>query len=112
MKNYSLVIDYKYCTGCHSCEVACRAEKGIVDQDKWGIKFAEFGPERMGEKWYWNYVPVPSNLCDMCEDRLARGEDAACEHHCLAKCMFVVPNEKIGEKLAELGGEGVAVFQP
>ena len=26
MANYSLLIDYHYCTGCHSCEVACQQE--------------------------------------------------------------------------------------
>ena len=44
MKKHALLIDYKYCTGCHSCEVACRQEKGIESQDEWGIKLAEFGP--------------------------------------------------------------------
>lgn len=112
MENHALIIDYKYCTGCHSCEVACRNERHIDDQEQWGIKLAEFGPIKQDGEWYWDYVPVPSNLCDLCEERLEKGKDAACEHHCLAKCMFVVPESEIGSKLQELGGKGVAVFQP
>ena len=111
MKNYALVIDYKYCTGCHSCEVACRQEKQITDMEQWGIKFAEFGPVKMNGEWYWNYVPVPSSLCDMCEDRIAEGKKPACAHHCLAKCMEAVAIEDIPAKVKELG-EGVAVFLP
>jgi Fe-S-cluster-containing dehydrogenase component len=112
MKEYALIIDYKYCTGCHSCEVACRQEKGIESQDEWGIKFAEFGPQKMNGKWYWDYVPVPSSLCDMCEDRIAEGKKPACVHHCLAKCMEAVKIDEIGDKMAELGGDGVACFLP
>ena len=65
MKKHALIIDYKYCTGCHSCEIACRNEKQIKSQDEWGIKVTELGPEELGGKWYWNYVPVPSSLCDL-----------------------------------------------
>ncbi|MCI8468477.1 MAG: oxidoreductase, partial [Eggerthellaceae bacterium] len=43
MTTHALLIDYKYCTGCHSCEVACRQEKRIESQEEWGIKLAEFG---------------------------------------------------------------------
>ena len=28
MARYSLLVDYKYCTGCLSCEVACNQEYG------------------------------------------------------------------------------------
>ena len=27
MSQYALLIDYKYCTGCHVCEVSCRKEE-------------------------------------------------------------------------------------
>ena len=76
MTKYALLIDYKYCTGCHSCEIACRQEKHIESQEEWGIKFAEFGPVKMDDKWYWNYVPVPSALCDLCVDRIRRRQEA------------------------------------
>ena len=29
MSKYALIIDYKYCTGCHSCEMACKVEKNL-----------------------------------------------------------------------------------
>ena len=103
MKKHALLIDYKYCTGCHSCEVACRQEKGIESQDEWGIKLAEFGPERLGGEWYWNYVPVPSSLCDLCEGRIGQGKLPACVHHCLAQCMELVPVEGLSAAMAAHG---------
>ena len=111
MKEYALVIDYKYCTGCHTCEVACRQEKQIESIEEWGIKLAEFGPEKLDGKWYWNYVPVPTSLCDLCVDRIEANKLPACAHHCLAKCMEAVKVADIPAKLAELG-DGVTVFIP
>ena len=36
MAAYGLLIDYEYCTGCQSCEVACKEEHGIP-VGQWGI---------------------------------------------------------------------------
>lgn len=111
MEKHALLIDYKYCTGCHSCEVACRQEKGIKSQEEWGIKLVELGPEMLDGSWYWNYVPIPSSLCDLCEDRLESDKKPACVHHCLAQCMEVVPLEKLPSRMSELG-KGVTCFMP
>ena len=58
MNEYALLIDYKYCTGCHVCEVSCRKEHDIP-LDEWGIKLNEMGPVKMGGSWLWDYVPIP-----------------------------------------------------
>lgn len=110
MKNYAMIIDYKYCTGCHTCEVACRKEKGM-GLDQWGIKLTEHGPVKFDDQWMWNYVPVPSNLCDLCIDRIQEGKKPACAHHCLAQCMEIVPVEEVSAKIAGMGA-GVTVFVP
>lgn len=106
----ALIIDYKYCTGCHACEVTCRNEKGF-SQEEWGIKLTEHGPKKLGGKWVWNYVPVPSPLCDLCAERRAAGGVAPCTIHCLGQCMEIVPIEKLSEAL-ENKGDSVAVFIP
>lgn len=110
MSNYAMIIDYKYCTGCHTCEISCRKEKGF-SLDEWGIKLSEQGPVEMEGKWMWNYVPIPSDLCDLCEERIAEGRKPACEHHCLAQCIEVVPEEEVTETISGMGN-GVAVFVP
>lgn len=112
MGAYALIIDYKYCTGCHSCEVACRQEKEITSPEEWGIKLAEFGPEKLADEWYWNYVPVPSSLCDVCSERIEQGKKPACVHHCLAQCMEAVPLGEVAGRMEALGSNGVACFMP
>ncbi len=56
-------------------------------------------------------MPVPSSLCDLCQDRIAEGKKPACVHHCLAKCMEAVPLEDVPARMAQLGG-GVTCFMP
>ena len=108
MSKYAMVVNYKYCTACHSCEVACRQELEIPVEE-WGIKLAEMGPKKMAGAWEWNYVPIRSHLCDYCASRLEKGEQASCEFHCLAQCIQVVPVENLPEVLAGQDGE-TAVF--
>jgi Fe-S-cluster-containing dehydrogenase component len=111
MSGHALIIDYKYCTGCFSCELACRQEKGIEAPEEWGVRICEIGPERLGGEWYWNHVPVPSSLCDLCASRLDAGLKPACVHHCLAQCMEAVPLADLPARLAA-AGRGVACFMP
>lgn len=111
MKDMALIIDYKYCTGCHTCEIACRNEKGIP-LDEWGIKLTELGPKKLGGKWMWDYVPIPSDLCDLCAERVEEGLRPACAHHCLGQCMYIVPSSEAERKMDELGGKKVVCFRP
>ena len=70
MRN-GLLIDYEFCTGCHSCEVACKEEHGFP-VGKGGIRLYQDGPwEIDGKHIHWNKVPVPTDLCDLCADRVA-----------------------------------------
>lgn len=88
MRN-GLLIDYELCTGCHTCEVACKVEHQIP-VGKWGIHLLDDGlwpiDEEQG-KWNWNHIPVPTDLCDLCSERVAAGREPTCVHHCLASVM-------------------------
>ena len=39
-----ILINYDYCTGCHSCEVACKKELGLPEGE-FGVKLSETGPD-------------------------------------------------------------------
>jgi Fe-S-cluster-containing dehydrogenase component len=84
---FALLIDYEYCTGCHSCETACKKELGLPF-GQYGIKLLEYGPVEVSpDKWELNYIPFPTSLCDLCPDRVDLGKLPACVHNCQAKCM-------------------------
>ena len=109
-KDLAMIIDYKYCTGCFGCELSCRNEKGF-SLDEFGIKVVEQKPVKMEGKWLWNFLPIPSFLCDCCADRVEAGEVPPCQLQCLAKCIEVVPLEDSNKRMAELGNT-VVCFRP
>jgi Fe-S-cluster-containing dehydrogenase component len=111
MAQMSLLIDYEYCTGCHTCEVACRNAKQIP-RGKWGIKLTQVGPFKLGDdKWEWTYIPVPTDLCDLCGDLTSEGKKPACVHHCMALCMEFGTVEEMASKMTEKGKK-VSMFIP
>lgn len=107
--NYGMLINYEYCTGCHSCEISCRKEKNL-SLEEWGIKLQQIGPEKLGGKWEWDYLPVPSSLCDCCAERIGEGKMPLCELHCLAHAIEVLPVDKLCERMQELQGTKTACF--
>ena len=81
-ERYGLLIDYEFCTNCHTCEIACKKEHNF-GQGVFGIKCASDGPRQNPDgKWEWNFIPVPSSLCDLCADRVKSGRLPTCVHHC------------------------------
>jgi anaerobic dimethyl sulfoxide reductase subunit B (iron-sulfur subunit) len=39
------------------------------------------------DHWSFNNIPVPTDLCDLCRDRVKKGKQPACVHHCQAGVM-------------------------
>lgn len=109
-QQYGLLIDNYWCTGCHSCEIACKKELNLP-LGQWGIKLLELGPwQKMDtgtfiakDQWEHRYIPTPTSYCNLCEDRVAEGKKPACVHHCLASAMEFGPVEELAKKMAEKG---------
>jgi Fe-S-cluster-containing dehydrogenase component len=86
-EQYGLLIDYFYCTGCHTCEVVCKLDHKLSDE-QYGVKIAEIGPWEMDDgKWQLYNIPVPTEHCDLCGERTAKGKQPSCVHNCQAACM-------------------------
>lgn len=103
---YAMVVNYAYCTGCESCVVSCRKERELP-LDEWGIKVEQIGSEKLEGKWEWDYVPVPSSLCNRCENRIAKGMKPLCELHCLANVIRVVPFDEMEKTAGTMEGKTV-----
>jgi len=96
-----LLIDYEFCTGCHSCEVACMKELKLPPE-QYGIRVLEDGPRKTSKgKWDWTYLPLPTSLCDLCEERVNAGKKPSCVQHCQAAIMTYGSVEELSKKLAE-----------
>ena len=99
MPKYSLLVDCKYCTGCHSCEIACNQEYdrpvGLA-----GIKVFE-STMNLGDKFYINYMPVRTDLCSFCAGRIKKGKQPACVQSCLSGCLEVREIRELSESLGD-----------
>ena len=98
-----LLVSYDFCTGCHSCEVACKKGLGL-GKDEFGIKVNEFGPMkntagRNAGKWEWTYMPMLTKSCDLCAERTEEGKMPLCVQHCQAWCMAYGELEELAKKI-------------
>jgi Fe-S-cluster-containing dehydrogenase component len=99
MARNGLLIDYEYCTGCHTCEVACKQELDLP-VGKWGIKLLEDSPWQVApDKWEYNFIPLPTELCNLCGARVAQGKKPACVQHCQASVMEYGEVEELAKKM-------------
>ncbi|MCG8337401.1 MAG: oxidoreductase [Proteobacteria bacterium] len=86
MSKFGLLINYEYCTGCHSCEVACQQEHSF-SVGKSGIRVTEHVYPAEKKPVAVDYIPFPTELCDLCMKRYKNGELPACVKHCQSFCM-------------------------
>ena len=97
---YGLFINYEYCTGCHVCEVACKKVHDLPE-GQYGIVLCEDGPRKnINGNWELTYLPLPTHLCDFCEERVKEGRLPSCAHHCQSGVMVYDTLENLA-KLAE-----------
>lgn len=64
---YALLCDYRYFSGNHAAEIACK-EEFELPLNQYGIKEVEVGPfykggdKSCGENWEWFFIPCPTTL--------------------------------------------------
>jgi anaerobic dimethyl sulfoxide reductase subunit B (iron-sulfur subunit) len=100
MSEYGLLIDHEWCTGCHTCEVACQMEHGYP-VGQFGIKVFEVGPWQISDNdWQFSYLPVPTRQCDLCSSRVKASKTPTCVQHCQSQCMNYGTLEELSKKLS------------
>ena len=93
MGRKGILVDYQFCTGCYSCEVACQSELDLP-LEQWGVKVMTNGPWPIKDadgndtdKYVYDNIPVFTKICDLCAERQGKGKLPSCVFHCQAKCM-------------------------
>ena len=98
MVKNGLLINYEYCTGCHTCEVACQQEHDFP-VGKCGIKVTEYVYAAEKKPVAVDFQPFVTELCDLCSKRVAGGELPACVKHCQAFCMSFGPLGELAKQM-------------
>ena len=96
VKRMGLLIDYEYCTGCHTCEIACKQEHNYP-VGRGGLKLTEFLTERPDKSLRIDYLPFPTMYCNLCKSRTNDGESPSCVKHCQASCIHYGSVKKLAE---------------
>lgn len=96
-RKYGLYIDYEWCTGCHSCEYACKQEHEF-EPGQCGIRVVEVSYVKEGRRLI-EYHPLLTEHCNFCVERVQSGKRPACVHHCQAACMEFGELERMVELL-------------
>lgn len=95
-----LLIDYEYCTGCYTCQVACAQEyqrpKEII-----GIQLIETVQKLPNGKPYISFIPFPTELCNLCAGRTKKGLEPACVKHCMAQCIKYGSIEDLAKEMTK-----------
>lgn len=100
MAKYGLLIDYEFCVGCRVCELACKKEHNRSD-DEYGIIVEEIEPGKSVGKQY--FYPVPTDGCNLCGKRTARGQKPACVHNCWSNVMTFGKIEELAKQMKKKG---------
>lgn len=59
-----------------------------LPEDQFGIKVQKIGPWMYAEDtWQFDFVPVPTDQCNLCAERTVKDKDPLCVHHCQAAVM-------------------------
>lgn len=86
----AILIDYYYCSGCHTCEIACAVSHNLPN-DQAGVVLTHVGPwEASNGKWTEDFVPHFTKNCNLCQDgEAAHDGTPMCVHHCQSQCIQI-----------------------
>ena len=99
-KGYGLLIDYEYCTGCYTCQVAC-AQEYSWPEGMSGIRVIEIVQRLPNDRTYLTYLPFPTELCILCAGRTKEGLEPVCVQHCMAACMKYGRIEELSKEMSK-----------
>jgi Fe-S-cluster-containing dehydrogenase component len=97
-KKMGLLIDFEYCTGCFTCQVAC-AQEYRRPKDQVGIQVMEIITIKADGDPYLAFLPFPTENCNLCLGRTRKGEKPTCAKHCMANVIQSGTIDELAEKM-------------
>lgn len=105
-----ILVDYHYCSGCHTCEIACAVSHGLPNEQA-GVVLNHVGPwEAVDGTWQEDFIPFFTKNCNLCRaGEQAHNGKTMCEHHCQAQCIKVGELSELQAELAERPNQALYV---
>jgi len=83
----AIIVDLDRCVGCYACEVACRKENNLQEDEAW-VKVSKIGPETIDGKLMMDFIVSITQDCTLCKDRLEKGLKPFCVSDCPTKALI------------------------
>lgn len=88
VKEYKAILeDFDRCVGCYACEIACKKENGLPEEETF-IKVSEIGPEKVDGKLAMEFIISIARDCSFCKERLEKGLEPACVSECPTQALI------------------------
>ena len=96
-----ILVDYEFCTGCHTCEIACATSHDLPNDRAGVVVHHEGAWEITPKKWQDAYLPVFTDVGDLCAGTAAHDGLPMCVHHCQADVLRIGEIEDLAVDLAK-----------
>lgn len=96
-----MLIDYDYCTGCRTCEIACKQEYKHPAGKTGGVQVQEMIHTLASGKLYITYMPFFTKTCVFCMGRVKQNLQPACVKHCMARVLTFGDIEDLKRQIPE-----------
>lgn len=87
-----MLVQLDRCTGCFSCQTACRQTNHFSYDEKW-MEVVRRNPVMVDGKLRMYHLLAPS--LDKCAECVAKDPTPLCQKVCMGNCLFVAPVEKL-----------------
>lgn len=119
MTKPAILVNLNRCTGCWTCSIACKMAHDLEPDEFWQY-IRTVGGNQLDEPGgtypdlHMKWIPIYTTKCTLCGDKIAKGEQPACVHHCPTKALTFGdtddPQSTISLRTSELKDKGFRVF--
>lgn len=96
-----MLIDYEYCSGCRTCEIACNQEYRRPAGKLGGVEVQEYIHTLPSGKLWITNIPHFTQACVFCAGRVKKGLAPACAQHCMAKVLTFDTIDNLKKQIPE-----------
>lgn len=107
-----ILVDYYYCSGCHTCEIACAVSHDLPNEEA-GVVLNHVGPwEATDHTWQEDFIPFFTKNCNLCsQGEAAHDGTPMCVHHCQSQCIRIGEVDELTRELSAKPNQALYVIE-